>query len=61
MFALALSQLFLNLLSMILGACGIFCLVMSFAVPGLGADALLMLSTASAIVYFCSPGRTPGQ
>jgi hypothetical protein len=57
MFALALSQLLLSLLSTILGGCGIFFLIMSFDVPRLGADAFLMLGTASAIVYFCSPGR----
>jgi hypothetical protein len=54
-----LSQIALRLLSAILGGYGIFCLVMSFAVPGLGAQAVLLLATATAIVYFTKPGRTP--
>jgi hypothetical protein len=54
-----LSQLALWLLSVILGGYGVFCLIMSFAVPQLGAEAFLLLATASAIVYFCPSGRTP--
>jgi len=54
-----LSQLALRLLSAILGGYGVFCLIMSFSVPELGAEALLLLVTASAIVYFCPSGRTP--
>jgi hypothetical protein len=58
MLGFALSQLFLRLLSAILGGYGIFCLIMSFAVPVLGAQAMLLLVTATAIVYFTTPGRT---
>ena len=54
-----LSQLALWLLSVILGGYGIFCLIMSFSLPQLGAQAFLLLGAATAIVYFCSPGRTP--
>ena len=53
-----LSQLALQLLSAILGGCGIFCLIMSFAVPNLGAQAFLLLGTATAIVYLCPSGWT---
>jgi hypothetical protein len=53
-----LSQLFLRLLSAILGGYGIFCLIMSFAVPGLAAQAMLLLVTATAMVHFTTPGRT---
>jgi hypothetical protein len=38
MLGFALSELFLRLLSAILGGYGIFCLIMSFAVPALGAQ-----------------------
>jgi hypothetical protein len=55
----SLSQLALRLLSAILGGYGIFCLAMSFAVPELGAQAFLLLVTATVIVYFTEPGRTP--
>ena len=54
-----LSQLALRLLSAILGGYGVFCLIMSFSVPELGAEAFLLLVTASAIVYLCPSGRTP--
>jgi hypothetical protein len=57
MLGLALSQLFLWLLSAVLGGYGIFCLIMSFYVPELGAQAFLLLVTAAAIVYFCRTGR----
>jgi hypothetical protein len=59
MLGFVLSQLALRLLSAILGGYGIFCLVMSFAVPGLGAQAFLLLVTATAIVYFTTSGRRP--
>jgi hypothetical protein len=41
-----LSQLALRLLSAILGGYGIFCLIMSFAVPEVGAQAFILLATA---------------
>jgi hypothetical protein len=55
MLGYALSLLALRLLSAILGGYGIFCLIMSFAVPGLGAQAFLLLVTAMAIVYLVNP------
>jgi hypothetical protein len=58
MLGFGLSQLALWLLSAILGGYGIFCLIMSFSVPQLGAQAFLLLGAATAIVYFGSPGRT---
>ncbi|MGC1887911.1 MAG: hypothetical protein WA709_17750 [Stellaceae bacterium] len=59
MLGLILSQLALRLLSAVLGGYGIFCLIMSFEVPEVGAQAFLLLVTATAIVYLCRPGRTP--
>lgn len=59
MLGLMLSQLALRLLSAVLGGYGIFCLIMSFEVPEVGAQAFLLLVTATAIVYLCRPGRTP--
>jgi hypothetical protein len=56
MLGLALSRLALRLLSAILGGYGMFCLIMSFAVPPLGAQAFWLLATASAIVLLCRPG-----
>ena len=52
-----LSQLALRLLSAVLGGYGVFCLIMSFSVPEVGAQAFLLLATATAIVYFCPTGR----
>ena len=52
-----LSQLALRLLSVVLGGYGVFCLIMSFSVPEVGAQAFLLLATATAIVYFCPTGR----
>jgi uncharacterized membrane protein (DUF485 family) len=57
MLGFALSQLTLRALSALLGGYGIFCLVMSFDVPWLGAKAFLLLVTATAIVYFCCSER----
>jgi hypothetical protein len=54
-----LSQLALRLLSAILGGSGIFCLIVSFDVPEIGAQAFILLLAASAIVYLCRSGRTP--
>jgi hypothetical protein len=57
MLGFALSQLALRLLSAVLGGYGIFCFIMSFYIPVLGAQAILLLVTAAAIVYFCGSGR----
>jgi len=57
MIGFALSQLALRLLSAVLGGYGIFSLIMSFDVPELGAQAILLLVTATAILYFCGTGR----
>jgi hypothetical protein len=59
MLGLMLSQLALWLLSAILGGYGIFCLIMSFAVPEVGAQAFILLAAATAVVYLCPPGRSP--
>ena len=59
MLGFMLSQLVLRLLSAVLGGYGIFCLIMSFRVPEVGAQAFLLLATASAIAYCAVPGRTP--
>jgi hypothetical protein len=59
MLGFALSHLALRLLSVILGGYGIFCLIMSFTVPGLGAEAFLLLGTATAIHFFSGARRTP--
>jgi hypothetical protein len=58
MLAAMLSQLALRLLSAILGGYGIFCLIMSFDVPQIGAQAFVLLVTATAIVYLCRSDRT---
>ena len=50
MLGFALSQLALRLLSAILGGYGVFCLIMSFAVPRLGAQAFLTIGAATVIV-----------
>jgi hypothetical protein len=55
MLGFVLSLLALRLFSAILGGSGIFCLIMSFAVPALGAHALVLLISATAIVYFTGP------
>ena len=57
MLGFVLSQLALRLLSAILGGFGIFCLTMSFARPVLGAHAIVLLVSASAIVYLAAPRR----
>jgi hypothetical protein len=59
MLGFVLSKLALRLLSAILGGYGIFCLIISFEVPKLGAQAFLLLGTAAAIVYFSDTSRTP--
>jgi multisubunit Na+/H+ antiporter MnhB subunit len=59
MLGLMLSRLALRLLSAILGGYGIFCLIMSFEVPEVGAQAFILLVTATAIVYLCPSERTP--
>ena len=58
MLSFMLSQLALRLLSAVLGGYGIFCLIMSFAVPEVGAQAFILLGTAAAIVYLCGFGQT---
>jgi hypothetical protein len=58
MLGFMLSQLALRLLSAILGGYGIFCLIMSFVVPEVGAQAFMLLLTATVIVYLCRSGRT---
>ena len=57
MLGFALSQLALWLLSTILGGYGIFCVIMSFYVPEFGAEAILLLLAATAILYFGPTGR----
>jgi hypothetical protein len=52
MLGFMLSRLTLRVLSAILGGHGIFCLIMSFDIPALGAKAFLLLAAATAIVYF---------
>jgi hypothetical protein len=54
MHGFGLSQLVLWLLSATLGGYGIFCVIMSFDVPELAAQAILLLVTATAILHFCS-------
>jgi hypothetical protein len=54
-----LSQLMLRLVSAALGGYGIFCLIMSFALPVLAVQAVLLLGAASAIVYFCGDNTPP--
>ena len=58
MLGFTLSQLALRLLSAILGGYGIFCLIMSFVVPEVGAQAFMLLLAATAVVYLCRSGRT---
>jgi hypothetical protein len=59
MLGLVLSRLALWLLSAVLGGYGIFCLFMSFTVPRLGAQAFLLLGTATAIFFLSRSGRAP--
>ena len=49
----ALSLLCLRLLSLALGGYGVFCLIMSFSVPSVAADAFILLSTATTIFFLC--------
>jgi hypothetical protein len=58
MMGFMLSQLALRLLSAILGGSGIFCLIESFAVPEVGAQAFVLLGAAAAIVYLCGSEPT---
>ena len=57
MLGFAFSQLALWLLSTILGGYGIFSFIMSFDVPEFGAQAILLLLAATAILYFGPTGR----
>jgi hypothetical protein len=59
MLGFLLSLLALRLLSAILGGSGIFCLIMSFDAPALGAQAFLLLGTATAICFLAGFERTP--
>jgi hypothetical protein len=59
MLGFILSRLALRLLSTVLGGYGIFCLIMSFTLPRLGAQAFLLLGTATAIVLFSGTRRKP--
>jgi hypothetical protein len=59
MLGLVLSQLALCLLSAVLGGYGIFCLIMSFWVPRLVAQAFILLGTASVIIHFYRSERAP--
>jgi hypothetical protein len=52
-----LSQLLLRLISVVLGGYGIFCLLMSFALPWLGAEAFVLLGAATVILYFSDSGQ----
>jgi hypothetical protein len=54
MLGFALSLLCLRLVSVVLG--GLFCLIMSFYVPSVGADAFVLLGTATAIFFLCRSG-----
>jgi hypothetical protein len=54
-----LSQLLLRLISVVLGGYGIFCLLMSFALPWLGAQAFVLLGAAAIILYFSESGQPP--
>jgi hypothetical protein len=61
MLGFILSQLALQVVSAALGGYGIFCLIMSFTVPRLGAQAFLLLGAAAAIVCFSGPKRPTGN
>jgi hypothetical protein len=52
----ALSLLCLRLLTVVLGGYGIFCLIISFYVPSVGAEAFVLLSTATAIFFLSRSG-----
>jgi len=54
MLGFELSRIMLRLLSVVLGGFGIFCLIMSFDIPNLAAQAFLLIATAAAIVHFSS-------
>ena len=56
MLGFALSLLCLRLVSVVLGGYGIFCLIMSFYVPSVEADAFVLLSTGTAICFLCRSG-----
>lgn len=58
MLGVLLSQLALRLLTALLGGYGIFCLIMSFVVPRLGAQAFVLLATATAMVYLSRNRQT---
>ena len=53
MFGILLSRLALRITSSVLGGFGMFSLYMSFVVPDLAAQAIVLIAAAGAIVYFC--------
>jgi hypothetical protein len=53
MLGFRLSELCLRILSVVLGGYGVFFLIMSFYVPIVGADAFVLLGTATAIFFSC--------
>jgi hypothetical protein len=42
----------LSLVAALLGGCGVFCVIYSFATPHIAAQALILLGAALAISYF---------
>jgi hypothetical protein len=52
MFDLLVSRIALRTVSTVLGGLGMFHLFLSFVVPNFAATAIVLIATASAIVYF---------
>jgi len=50
MLNIALARVMTSAVSTVLGGLGVFCLLMSFAVPHLGAEAFILLGSATAMV-----------
>jgi hypothetical protein len=50
-----LMQRALSLVAAVLGGCGVFCVMYSFAAPHIAAQALILLGAALAISYFNTP------
>ena len=59
MFDFLFSLLALRALSAVLGGYGVFCLIMSFDVPRLGAQAFMLICAATAICLLAGSERTP--
>lgn len=53
MFDVLVSRVALRAVSAMLGGFGMFSLYLSFRVPALGGQAVVLLGAASAIVHFC--------